>query len=250
MNLWTLYYSCTFSRKTVLMTFLIYVICVFSGPFGTYENCTLAGRAAYWAPIVGLALCVSGASCLAAMLLFPRCLGLKHALIAAGFFMVLYSPLLFVLTSTGIFGHLPVTVPMSHLFATVVAMACVLGIWGLVFGPQTIPTQVIAGLRPRLYARLSDVGDRMITRITVQDHYVDIHLSDGSSHRLLMRFSDAVSEMDDADGFCTHRSHWVARNVVRSAIKDGPKEFAILGTGERIPVSKTYRENLVLAGFL
>lgn len=232
------------------MTALIYAICVLSGPFGTFESCTLTSRAAYWAPIATLALCVSGVSCLAAMLLFPRCLGVPHALISAGFFTVLYSPILFALTSTDLFCHLKVDVPTSHLFATVGAMAGLLGIWGLVFKPEISVTGDIAAPRPRLYARLSEIGGRMITRITVQDHYVEIHLSDGSSQRLLMRFTDAVNEMDDADGFCTHRSHWVARNTVTSAIKDGAKEFAILQTGERIPVSKTYRENLVLAGFL
>ena len=77
-----------------------------------------------------------------------------------------------------------------------------------------------------------------------------MRLSDGDAHRLLMRFKDAVREMDDADGFCVHRSHWVAREAVQSAIKDGQKEFVILTTGDRIPVSKTYRENVVLAGFL
>ena len=105
-------------------------------------------------------------------------------------------------------------------------------------------------LRPRLYARLPDVGEQTIIRVTVQDHYVEVWVSDGVPHRLRMRFSDAVNEMDDADGFCVHRSHWIARDALTGAVKVGAKEFAVLTTGERIPISKTYRASVVSAGFL
>ena len=169
---------------------------------------------------------------------------------AAGLFVLIYTPLLFLMTASGILGHMPQAVPMPHLFGSIVALACVLGVWSLVFGPSQTVLHRRPDVLPRLYGRLPEVGEHRVARITVQDHYVEVHMSDKRSHRLLMRFADAVNEMDQAVGFCTHRSHWVARDAVRAAVKDGAKEVVIMASGERIPVSKTYRDNLVSAGFL
>ena len=60
---------------------------------------------------------------------------------------------------------------------------------------------------PRIYARLQDIGGARVARLSVSDHYTNVYLSDGRTQRLLMRFVDAVREMDDTPGFCTYRSH-------------------------------------------
>ena len=249
-NFWTTFYRNTFTRNTVLTSLLVGVIVVVSGPFGTYEAFSLVGRAIYWTPLIALALVVSGISCLIAQYWFPKRVHIEHAVLAAGLFFLIYTPIMLIVTGLGVFGRLPEPVSGSHVLAAVAAFAIVLGIWSMVFGTAHLQQAGQPVVRPRLYTRLPETGAQWITRITVQDHYVDVRLSDGDAHRLLMRFKDAVREMDDADGFCVHRSHWVAREAVQSAIKDGQKEFVILTTGDRIPVSKTYRENVVLAGFL
>lgn len=105
-------------------------------------------------------------------------------------------------------------------------------------------------LLPRLYSRLPEVGPERITRLTVKDHYVHVCLDNGIEHRLLMRFADAVNEMDGAPGFCTHRSHWVSKCAAVRAERRGHKEILVLDCGLEVPVSKTYRNNLVAAGFL
>ena len=87
-------------------------------------------------------------------------------------------------------------------------------------------------------------------RLTVDDHYVDVYLDDGTQHRVLMRLTDAIREMDGAPGFCTHRSHWVSATHIRRAIKQRNREFVVLNDGTQVPVSKTYREDVLAAGFL
>jgi len=249
-NFWITFYRNTFSQNTVLTSLLVCIIVVVSGPFGTYEAFTLVGRAIYWTPLIVLALAVSGISCLVAQHWFPKQVHVEHAVLAAGFFFLIYTPVMLIVTGSGVFGRLPEPVSGLHVLAAVAAFSIVLGIWSMVFGTAHLQTAASAVARPRLYMRLPEAGEQWIVRITVQDHYVEVRLSDGGAHRLLMRFKDAVREMDDADGFCVHRSHWVARDAVQSAVKDGPKEFVVMTTGDRIPISKTYRANVVLAGFL
>ena len=249
-NFWIVFYRNIFSKNTILTSLLVTIIVVVSGPFGTYQAFTLVGRAIYWTPLVALALAVSGISCLIAQHWFPKRVHFEHAVLAAGLFFLIYTPIMLLVTGSGVFGRLPEPVSSLYVLAAVAAFAIVLGIWSMVFGTAHLQISAPVVARPRLYMRLPEVADQWIVRITVQDHYVEVRSSDGGAHRLLMRFKDAVREMDDADGFCVHRSHWVARDAVQSAVKAGPKEFVIMTTGERIPISKTYRENVVLAGFL
>ena len=249
-DFWSNFRRITFTNQNFFTVFLVWVICAFLGPFGTYEQIPLLGRAIYWGPLVALALLGSGLSCAIALQWLPCRNQTEHVLISSGVFVILFSPIMFVVASSGFIGNLPNPISLAHVLATAFAFACVLGVWGVLFGEQAVLFGEEPKERARLYARLPDVGLNTIVRITVQDHYVDVRLSDGCSHRLLMRFSDAVNEMDDADGFCVHRSHWVSRDAVAQAVKDGQKEFEILTSGERILISKTYRQNVVSAGFL
>ena len=65
-----------------------------------------------------------------------------------------------------------------------------------------------------------------------------------------LRFGDAIEEMDPVDGFCTHRSHWVARQAVSGAERERGKIFLRLENGDRVPVSRTYMPDLEEAGLL
>ena len=52
--------------------------------------------------------------------------------------------------------------------------------------------------------------------VSAEDHYLRLHTSKGSD-LILMRLSDAVSELEGLEGAQTHRSWWVARSAVRGA---------------------------------
>lgn len=102
---------------------------------------------------------------------------------------------------------------------------------------------------PWLARRLPEDFEGPILRLTVEDHFVEV-ISEHRTCRLRMRFSDAVNEMEPVEGFCTHRSHWVARAAVIGIERQGNRLYAVLINGEMIPVSRKYRENLEQAGLV
>ncbi|WP_373354279.1 LytTR family DNA-binding domain-containing protein [Pseudoroseicyclus sp. CXY001] len=103
---------------------------------------------------------------------------------------------------------------------------------------------------PRLLARLPGHEGGRIWRLSADDHYVSVLIDGREEERLLLRFSDAVTEMDNVEGFLVHRSHWVAREAIREARREGSKEVVVLRNGARLPVSRTYRDELVALGLL
>jgi hypothetical protein len=85
--------------------------------------------------------------------------------------------------------------------------------------------------------------------IATEDHYLRVATERGSD-LVLYRLSDAVAELDPGLGLQVHRSHWVARRAVRAVERDGHRTWLVLTTGQRIPVSRTYRKALRRAGWL
>jgi hypothetical protein len=85
--------------------------------------------------------------------------------------------------------------------------------------------------------------------LSVEDHYVKVHTSNGTE-MLLMRLSDAMREVGDLRGAQVHRSHWVAFNAVRAARRDGDRAILTLTTGTDIPVSRANMSKVKEAGLL
>lgn len=101
-----------------------------------------------------------------------------------------------------------------------------------------------AALRaPAFLERLGRDGDRDILVLQAQDHYLRVTTATGSA-LVLYRFSDAVREMDSHGGIRAHRSYWVARSAVKRLIARGGRHFLLLTNGERVPVSRTYLEDV------
>lgn len=78
--------------------------------------------------------------------------------------------------------------------------------------------------------------------LQMDDHYLNV-ITDKGEHLLLMRFKDALAKLEHYDGFQTHRSWWVAKEVVVDTKKDGRKLILILQNGTEVPVSQTYLAN-------
>ena len=57
---------------------------------------------------------------------------------------------------------------------------------------------------------------------------------------LLMRFADAMAELDGVAGMQVHRSHWVAFAAVRGITRARGKTFLQLEDGRLVPVSRSY----------
>lgn len=95
-------------------------------------------------------------------------------------------------------------------------------------------------IRMRLSPRLARA--RLIA-VEAEDHYLRIRTEAGSA-LVLMRLSDALSALEDADGFQVHRSWWVARGAVEAARWRGGRGELILSDGTVAPVSRTYASSL------
>lgn len=111
------------------------------------------------------------------------------------------------------------------------------------------PKQVEAIPRPRLYQRLPKGETGTVLHLTASGHFVTVTLSTGE-YKIRMRFTDAVNEMDMIEGYCTHRSHWVARAAVAGHGRVDGKPVLILENGMEVPVSRTYRPELETAGLI
>jgi len=89
----------------------------------------------------------------------------------------------------------------------------------------------------------------VIYAVSAEDHYLRLHTSKGSD-LILMRLSDAISELEGLEGVQTHRSWWVARDAVESVKRDGDRVTLTLKGGAQAPVSRPNVKALREAGWL
>ncbi len=73
--------------------------------------------------------------------------------------------------------------------------------------------------------------------VTAEQHYLRIHTSLGDG-LVLMRFSDAVDQLQGADGMQVHRSHWASKEGVRIIEEDKKKLVIRLKNDVSMPVSR------------
>lgn len=108
--------------------------------------------------------------------------------------------------------------------------------------PQNSVETAPAPVQPaRLFKRIDPDLHAPVLWVSVRDHYVDIRTEAGQAS-VLMRFADAIDELDGLVGLRVHRSHWVADAAVAQVEREGAKLILHTRDGQRFPVSKTYRE--------
>ena len=90
---------------------------------------------------------------------------------------------------------------------------------------------------PRILERLPAALGPEIVALEAEDHYVRVHTARGSV-LILMRFADAIAELDGLRGLRVHRSWWVARAAVTGAAKAGRRAELKLSNGLSVPVSR------------
>lgn len=87
-----------------------------------------------------------------------------------------------------------------------------------------------------------------IYAVSAEDHYLRLHTSKGSD-LILMRLSDAISELEGLEGAQAHRSWWVARDAVESVRREGDRVTFLLKGGVEAPVSRPNVRPLREAGW-
>lgn len=105
------------------------------------------------------------------------------------------------------------------------------------------------GLLPehsQLARRLNIPQDAQIFHVSANGHFVEVSTCAGN-FRARMRFSDAIAELDESAGLTVHRSHWVLRDAITGWQPDAKKPFVQLKDETRVPVSKTYFDDVAEA---
>ena len=101
-----------------------------------------------------------------------------------------------------------------------------------------------------LLARLPARSRAPLLHLRMQDHYVEVHTAAGSE-LLLLRFRDALREVEGVNGLQVHRSHWVARSAVARVERRGGGRIVLrLVNGTRVPVSRSFAPSLRSRGWI
>jgi hypothetical protein len=103
--------------------------------------------------------------------------------------------------------------------------------------------------RPAFLHRMEDPPIGRVTRVSADNHYLDIFTHAGRG-RIMMRFRDALEELEDLPGHRIHRSHWVAEEVLVRVRAEGRRHVAELACGTELPVSKAHLDRLREAGYV
>ena len=230
----------------------------FAGPFGSFSDLSATWRMMFWVQVFLGAYLIKALTYSLVMLVFRDRAVIETRVIDFIIFSGLFTPVLFAFLNAGPVTWREADVSFVRLFSWVF-LTC--GTFAAVLSlidpnPEFADfrgkrTQGVQAHQPRLLGRLAvNSDDVTVTRLTVNDHYVIVGLSDGSEERLLMRLSDAIAEMDHVVGYTTHRSHWVSQAHVHGVVYDGKREMFELTTGVLVPISRTYRAALIKAGLL
>jgi hypothetical protein len=115
------------------------------------------------------------------------------------------------------------------------------------------PVQTHAATQGAAPARFPDrlppkLRGATIHAVESEDHYLRIH-TDRGSDLILMRLSDALTELEGLEGAQTHRSWWVARDAVREVARGEGRATLTLPGGIEAPVSRRYARALRDAGW-
>ena len=98
-------------------------------------------------------------------------------------------------------------------------------------------------------ARLSERARGEPLHLRMQDHYIEVHTSRGME-MVLLRFRDALQEVEGVDGMQVHRSHWVARAAVDGVERRAGRVTLRLVNGTRVPVSRSFAPALRARGWI
>lgn len=251
----------TYSRLLSPLTFFIAIACwliaVLAGPFGTFDAMGWELRAFYWFVIVTGAIVVGFGVRAATVLLVGQARPLLFDLTAAALMTVVFAPVVIVMRHS--MARISEGLNLNEPF--IVFNTFVLSVAVFVLRRQVSPHEpggylldesgaAPAPAAPRLLRRLSPEVAGEILRLSACDHHVEVHTVNGHE-TLRLRLTDAIGEMEPVRGYCTHRSHWVARGAITGVERTSAhKLFVVLRNGDRVPVSRKYRPELEAAGII
>lgn len=234
---------------------VIVLLLALVGPFGTADTMSLVQRFAYWGAIVvssyGLAYSVS--------LLISRTFGIGQKLRSTWARVLVLGAIAGVPVTIAVcavdlvaLGRLPVDLPVLYLQCTLIGLGvmAMLEIVDASIRQAAMAAPAVAPLPgpPPIVERLPPPQRGKLISLSVADHYVEVVTERGKG-LVLIRLGDAIGETTGVPGLQIHRSHWVAASAIRRMVRADGKPLLELSDGRRLPVSRSYIEQVREAGF-
>ena len=269
--LWQDSISKIFAPRRLVIWAIFSVAISIAGPFGTFDGMAWPLRLAYWAGLIGLSIPVHHAIRTGVE---RHRTGLNFWVASLGIglvFAAVFTPMVWMVTKPFADRGMVTLVPfwimaLVNLLGSGIVRS-VRGLWHLdalesgriaAAAAAATATATAAAVReepepvpphrqdppmPRLLLRLDADKRGNLQHLSVRDHYVVVQTDRGQS-TLLMRFADALRELDGIDGMRVHRSHWVARTAVAGMERSSGKLHLRLCDGRLVPVSRSYRDKV------
>ena len=241
----------------------------FIGPFGTYDSLGPLGRVGYWVVAMGANWLVCGGIMMLALIAAGGETMRRRMLVTAAAAPVAAAPGTgVVLAAEALFrpGYAAeIALPMIYVSVAVLMLViglCVVAVLevrrrGAARGVEApaVGGAEASGAPPgpapgaRFLDRLPEKLGRDLVYLKTADHYVEAFTTAGST-LVLMRFVDAVAELEGAGGMRVHRSYWVAGHHVEGSARRHGRTVLRLSGGHEVPVSRTYMAAVRTAGLI
>lgn len=216
-------------------------ILILLGPFGTYDEMTLDKRFVYWSVLmIGIGVLMNLFISLAMVSSYlPRMPALMRIAVGSALAAIpSLAILIFVndIYRPGISDNFDLPLKWVQITSIGIMVSALDFLdWRLPAKPTPAEIETI------FHKRLAPKIGRDIVSASMQDHYVEVTTALGKD-MILIRFSDALDELEGLAGARVHRSHWVAAAHLERLAKDGARHRAVLSDGRSLPVSATYLE--------
>ncbi|MEP2533309.1 LytTR family DNA-binding domain-containing protein [Shimia sp.] len=229
---------------------LLSVAAIGAGPFGTFVSMDAGQRSVYWSLIITLSVVLGYSGHALSLLMIKKCHVITRFALEGIISTSLITPVVWGVGRLSIFADASVDISFAQAFGYVALItAAVVTIRAIVMLSFGLESRAVTRVKPRLAQRLPDDIGSYILCLSVSDHFVKI-VTDRGEKCVRMRLSDAIAEMEGVEGFQVHRSHWVAKDAIRSAHNGQGRAMLSLACGTQVPVSRNYRPVLEKAGIL
>jgi len=204
-----------------------------TGPFGTFMSMGFWQRLTYWGAVVLISFFLVQVIKVLVNIGYQSTNIWKKGLLVSAIFTIILAPALNFATDTTLGRTSAYDSPLWVFAALTFSLPLLVVFVQHFLGIRTFKD------RPRLYTRFSDPEADQILWMTVRDHYVDVY-TDRGIETLLMRFSDALAELEGEAGLQVHRSHWVANRAVSELKNEKGRYVLKLRNGTIVPVARGY----------
>ena len=227
-----------------------------AGPFGSYEQIALPRRLIVWLGLTALAIVLATAVRVVVYSRWQLRDFWRGGTVTSALSVAILAPVLRHMAEVA--GDAYLIVPPGLVEIAGFVFCLTMGFCAFRHALETVPPAAARAALPmapadpalpRLADRLPEGLRAPVLRVSGRDHYVEVATAAGVAS-LLMRFSDALAELDGVDGLQVHRSHWVAARAVAGGGRDGAKMVLRLTDGGQVPVSRTHLAAVQARGWL